>query len=101
MRWTWDTVAQRYNCVFDPAVPTCELFDERRIIPLVADEARVYWLEVRRSAQGVIDADTPATHLVRYYDYEPLSGAVSASFKTRVAPTANKPRALLRGPQLR
>lgn len=42
------------------------MFDERRIIPIVADGARVYWMEVRRSAfNGVVNENTPSTQLVR------------------------------------
>jgi hypothetical protein len=73
VRRTWDTLAQQDGCVYGTA--NCELYDERRIVPIAADGDRIYWLEKRRSAFGAISASTPATHLVRFYDREPLTGA--------------------------
>jgi hypothetical protein len=99
VRRTFDLANQTYNCVVGE--PDCLLWDERRIIPLAADGARLYWVEVRRSDNnGVTDA-TPATRLVRFYDYEPLTGAAVGSSKSRMIRTGHKPRALLQGPQLR
>jgi hypothetical protein len=100
VRRTFDLVNQTYNCSFGQ--PDCLLWDERRIIPLAADAARVYWVEVRRSNNNGVTEETPATRLVRFYDYEPLTGAAGVgSSKSRLIRTGHKPRALLRGPQLR
>jgi hypothetical protein len=103
VRRTWDLANQHYNCVYDGVNPDCVLFDERRIIPIVVnDTGRYYWLEVRRVSEAIITEDTPTTHLVRFYDYKSFEEEpVSASLKGRFAPKANKPRELLRGPQLR
>jgi hypothetical protein len=73
VRRTWDTAAEQDACVYGTAY--CELYDERRIVPIAADGDRIYWLEKRRFTSGSIDASTPATHLVRFYDREPLTGA--------------------------
>ena len=80
----------------------CMVYDERRIVPLAAEGARIYWLEQRRfdNQAGVTNA-TPATRLVRFYDYEPLTAPVVGNQKTRMQLPPSKPRALLRGPQLR
>lgn len=76
VRRTWDVAAQVDNCVFGN--PNCVLYDERRIIPLGADGSRIYWIEQRRTAtEGVTDS-SPMTILVRFYDYEPLTGAATA-----------------------
>jgi hypothetical protein len=75
VRRTWDTDAQQDACV--PGAPNCLVYDERRIIPLAADGARIYWLEKRRTAFAGVQASTPATHLVRFYDREPLTGAAT------------------------
>lgn len=99
VRRTWDTVARVETCLFGE--PNCIVYDERRIIPLAMVATRVYWVEQRRM-DDVVTADTPPTQLVRFYDYEPLTGAaVSGSAKTRIASKVSKPRALLRGPGLR
>ena len=105
VRRTWDVGTQQYNCVYDKsgATPDCTLFDERRIIPIVVnDTGRYYWLEVRRVDDPVITAQTPVTHLARFYDYEPLEAEQAVSMaKARISREANKPRELLRGPALR
>lgn len=75
VRRTWDTVAQQDNCVFGTA--NCVMYDERRIVPIAADGDRIYWLERRRLSQTSINANTPATHLVRFYERVPLTGAAS------------------------
>ena len=106
IRRTWDTVAEVDNCVFGEA--NCELYDERRITPFVADDesdaeyTRVYWVEQRRYDFDGITADTPRTVLVRYYDVLTEEAAASAASEkpTRSLP-AKKTRALLRGPQVR
>ncbi len=105
VRRTWDRANEQYNCVFDGVNADCVLFDERRIIPIVVnDTGRYYWLEVRRSAPsgGAVTAETPATHLARFYDHEPFEDAAAVGMaKARVSREANKPRELLRGPTLR
>jgi hypothetical protein len=95
VRRTWDTAAQQYNCVYGTV--NCEIFDERRIVPLAADGDRIYWLEKRRMSQTVINANTPATHFVRFYEREALTGALSIgpsspSVLTAPAPTRQLPR---------
>jgi hypothetical protein len=95
VRRTWDTVAQQDNCVYGTA--NCVIYDERRIIPIAADDDRIYWLERRRSSQTSINENTPATHLVRFYEREPLTGAASIgesspSALTPPAPTRAVPR---------
>jgi hypothetical protein len=104
VRRTWDTVNEEYNCVYDNGVtPSCVLFDERRIMPIVVnDTGRYYWIEVRRSDDLEVTEETPATHLARFYDYEPLEAEQAVSMaKPRISRDANKPRELLRGPTLR
>jgi len=88
VRRTWDPVAQQDACV--PGTANCEVYDERRIVPIAADDNRIYWLEKRRSAMGAINQNTPATHLVRFYDREPLTGALSmgSSSSGALAPPA-------------
>lgn len=100
VRRTWDTVAQVETCEVGAA--NCMVYDERRIVPLAAEGVRIYWLEQRRfdNVAGVTSA-TPATRLVRFYDYEPLDGPVVVNQKTQVQVPPSKQRALLRGPQLR
>jgi len=101
VRRTWDTVLESDNCLFGSNA-NCELYDERRIIPIAVNGSRIYWLEQRRFNFDGVTASTPATHLVRFYDYEPLSGAaVSGSAKPRLTTQTSKARALLRGAQLR
>jgi hypothetical protein len=101
VRRTWDTVAHVETCEVGAA--NCMVYDERRIVPLAADGARIYWLEQRRfnNQTGVTNA-TPATRLVRFYDFEPLAApATIGSQKARMQLPPSKQRALLRGPQLR
>ncbi len=50
VRRTWDPVAQLDACV--PGAANCEVYDERRIVPIAADDNRIYWLEKRRSGDG-------------------------------------------------
>jgi hypothetical protein len=100
VRRTFDLVLQQETCLYGDA--DCLLYDERRIIPLAMDGNRVYWVEVRRFDLQGVTASTPASQLVRFYDYEPLSEAATVgASKTRAARSAQKSRALLRGPQLR
>ncbi len=106
VRRTWDTAIEVDNCVFGEV--NCELYDERRLIPLVADDesdaeyTRVYWIEQRRFDFDGISADTPQTVLVRYYDVPTgEEAAASASAKPTRSLPAKKTRALLRGPQVR
>jgi len=101
VRRTADAALGTFNCVLG-ASAGCVLFDERRITPLAADGTRIYWIEQRRLNPMGITASTPATHLVRFYDYEPLSGAaLSGSAKPRLITQTSQARALLRGAQLR
>jgi hypothetical protein len=98
VRRTWDVVAEKDACV--PGAANCELYDERRIIPLAADGNRIYWLEKRRFDFDGIDANTPATHLVRFYEREPLTGALMMGVASpRVvappAPARTLPRGLV------
>lgn len=99
VRRTFDAVAQVDTCLFGEA--NCVLYDERRIVPLAMVGSRVYWVEVRRTNFNGITANTPATRLVRFYDYEPFAGTAVGSSKGRIAAKASKPRELLRGPALR
>jgi hypothetical protein len=100
VRRTFDTALELDNCVYGNA--NCLLYDERRIIPLAMEGSRVYWVEVRRTNLMGIDGSTPATQLVRFYDYEPLAEAATVGVsKARFARPTLKSRALLRGPQLR
>ena len=101
VRRTWDTVAQVETCAVGAA--NCMVYDERRIVPLAADGDRIYWLEQRRfNNQTGVTINTPATRLVRFYDYEPLAAPVTfGSQKTQMQLPPSKQRALLRGPQLR
>ena len=95
VRRTFNTSAKTYNCAVGSL--DCIVWDERRIIPLVANDGRVYWIEVRRNAgTGVVGASTPATHLVRFYDYEPLGGMPGAS-KPKLGTAATLQRQLLDG----
>lgn len=93
VRRTWNPVAQQDACM--PGTTDCEVYDERRIVPIAADGDRIYWLEKRRSAYGSISANTPATHLVRFYDREPLTGALKTGTSS---PRALTPRAPTRTP---
>lgn len=104
VRRTINVDSGEYNCVYDNgATPACVLFDERRIMPIVVnDTGRYYWIEVRRMDPLEVTSETPATHLARFYDYEPLEAEQAVSMaKPRVSRDANKPRELLRGPALR
>ncbi len=103
VRRTWDLFYKEYNCEFDGVNPDCVVFDERRIIPIVVnDTGRYYWLEVRRSDAEEITEDTPATHLARFYDFEPIEAEQAVSMaKARISREANKPRELVRGPAQR
>jgi hypothetical protein len=101
VRRTWDTVAQVETC--EVGATNCMVYDERRIVPLAADGNRIYWLEQRRfnNQTGVTNA-TPATRLVRFYDYEPFAAPAGlGSQKTQLQLPPSLQRALLRGPQLR
>jgi hypothetical protein len=74
VRRTWDTVAEVDGCLYTDA--NCELWDQRTLVPLAMEGSRLYLMEVRKTNfdQGVTE-NTPATHLVRFYDYEaPVSG---------------------------
>ena len=69
------------NCASGSSLD-CVLWDERRLVPLAATQragepARVYWMEYRRLAppNSVVDSSTVPTTLIRYYDYEPLTGS--------------------------
>jgi hypothetical protein len=93
VRRTWDTVAEQDACV--PGAPNCLVYDERRIIPLAADDSRLYWLEKRRTAFAGVQAGTPATYFVRFYDREPLAGAAAAGSSSGVPRAVT--RALPRG----
>jgi hypothetical protein len=98
-RKTFNVDTQERNCVVGST--NCIVWDERRIIPMVADEARVYWMEVRRNAgEGVVGPSTPVTQLVRFYDHEPLAAPVVIG-KTKLAPSVNLARQLLEGAQKR
>jgi hypothetical protein len=99
VRRTWDLVAHAYNCEYDEANPDCVLFDERRIIPIVTNDAgRYYWVEVRRLAPPgeAVNANTPVTHLTRFYD-KAAATAPAAMSKLRRSIDGSKPRELLRG----
>jgi hypothetical protein len=101
VRRTWDTVAQVETCEVGAA--NCMVYDERRIVPLAMDGARIYWVEQRQfnNQTGVTNA-TPATRLVRFYDYEPLTApATLGNQKMRLQLPPSKQRELLRGSQLR
>jgi len=93
---TYDTVAQAYNnCAVGST--GCIVFDERRIIPMVADDERVYWVEVRRIAgPGEALNDVAATHLVRFYDREPNT-APAVIAKHKRSSDVSLPRKLLDG----
>ncbi len=98
---TYDTGNGSYNCELG-ATLGCYAFDERRIIPMVAnDDNRVYWLEIRHSAPAIgltAADDQEPTYLVRFYDYEPLSAApVGVSAKIKGGAKVTKQRELLRG----
>ncbi|HEY6642514.1 hypothetical protein [Povalibacter sp.] len=95
---TYNTAINSYNCAVASA--NCIVFDERRIIPIVADDNRVYWMEVRRSAPSIgttVADDTAPTQLVRFYDYEPFAEAASLSAKPKLGASRTKQRELLRG----
>lgn len=51
----------------DPTTASCLLHDERRIVPLVVDGDRYYWIEIRKSGFPVTSS-SPATYLSRFYD---------------------------------
>lgn len=104
VRRTWDYVAETDNCLFGSA--NCELYDERRITPLVADDAhgeytRIYWIEQRRFDFDGISEATPRTVLVRYYDKLTSELSDAASAKPGRSMPVLKTRALLRNPQAR
>jgi hypothetical protein len=99
-RKTFNVSSHTYNCAVGST--DCIVWDERRIIPMVADEARVYWMEVRRSAgTGVVGPNTPVTQLVRFYDHEPFAAPAGMSKPRLEAPSAEaqpyRSRALMRG----
>jgi hypothetical protein len=103
---TFNTSTQQYSCAVGSA--NCIVWDERRIIPIVADDEhaqglRVYWMEVRRSAgEGVVGPDTPETKLVRFYDYAPFAAApVGVSAKIKGGEKVTKQHELLRGAKQR
>jgi hypothetical protein len=87
VRRTFDSVTGAKACVYGTA--NCVLFDERRILPIAADGARIYWVEKRRLDFSGLKANTPSNNLVRFYDYEPLTGAAVQS-------AAGAPRAVTR-----
>ena len=94
VRRTWDTVAEVDGCLYTDA--NCELWDERTLVPLAMEGTRLYVMEVRRTEfDDGITADTPATHLVRFYDYEaPAAGPT----KMRLAKANGfKSRSLVKG----
>ena len=76
VRRTYDTIADVEGCLYTQE--GCELWDQRRLVPLAMEGSRLYVLEVRRSNfDGGITADTPTSFLVRYYDYEAPASGVS------------------------
>ncbi len=104
VRRTWDLAAHVYNCEFDALNPDCVLFDERRIIPIVANDAgRYYWMEIRRLAPpgGAVTHSTPVTHLARFYDKPTPSAPAVVSKASRSADGGGKARDLLRGARQR
>lgn len=96
VRRTWDVVTELEGCLHTE--PNCELYDERRIIPLAMEGNRVYWIEERRSSwENGVTPDTPATRLVRFYDYEPLDAEAIGAGKLRVRASGERSRELIRG----
>lgn len=71
----WDGVAATPDCAVGS--DSCFVWDERVIIPLVADGVRNYWIEKRRMDDFGIGDTTPFTLLARFYDREELT-AVAA-----------------------
>jgi hypothetical protein len=99
VRRTFNVVAETYNC--EVGTTDCIVWDERRIIPMVADEARVYWMEIRRNAGvGVVGPDTPQTQLVRFYDHEAFA-APAGMGKLKLTTKGSLSRELLDGAQQR
>jgi len=98
VRRTWDTVAEVDGCLYTEA--NCELWDQRRIIPLAQEGSRVYVLELRRTNyDGGITQQTPASFLVRYYDFE--APAVGVAKMRPVKANGFKSRALVTGAGMR
>ena len=94
VRRTWDTVAGVDGCLYTDA--NCELYDQRRLVPLAQQGSRLYVLEVRRmNFDGGINADTPTSFLVRYYDFEAPAGGVSKMRPVKVS--GFKSRQVLKG----
>lgn len=73
-----------YNCA--PESIDCMVWDERRLVPLVLDGERVYWMEYRRTAPPgeTLDDGIPTT-LIRFYDYEPFAAPAVVNSKPVVS----------------
>lgn len=98
-RWTVDSernsvVVERrfgqtdgFRC--QAATEGCRLFDQREIFPLAVDGDRFYWIERRQVAPAgqFVTAETPASYLSRFYDFEPLA--------TATAKNATRPRSAI------
>jgi hypothetical protein len=97
LRRSFDTQSGNTQC--NPAAAaTCLTYDLRAIYPAVLSGSRYYWIEKRQTTDGsvAVTANTPATYLTRYYDYE--APGVSATAK---AAKAGHSRSLPRGLQPR
>lgn len=94
VRRTWDVVEEVDGCLHTDA--NCELWDERTIMPLAMEGNRLYVMEVRRVDfdQGISES-TPATQLVRFYDYEAATEGAEKLRPTKVS--GFKSRELMKG----
>jgi hypothetical protein len=105
VRHTFDTSALTQAC--EVGAPNCVVYDQRRIVPLVAlpigtNTTRIYWLEERRISETIVTETTPATRLIRFYD-KPSQQAAQGVGNQKIRKAASPPskqRELLRGPQL-
>lgn len=69
----FDVQAGQHGCQVGPV--DCELYDERRLVPLALNGSRAYWMEYRRSDEIKVTDSTVPTTLIRFYDREPLDAS--------------------------
>jgi hypothetical protein len=92
---TFDVAVEQEGC--PPGAADCIVYDERRIVPLAKDGARVYWMEYRRFDSFGITENTVPTTLVRFYDYEPLDAAAFLYGKSVVGSAGSARKLRFRG----
>ena len=98
VRRTYNTINDVEGCLYTNE--GCELWDQRRLVPLAMEGSRLYVLEVRRTDfDGGIKPETPTSFLVRFYDFEAPAIGVSKLRASRV--NGYKSRELVNGTSMR